>query len=202
MKIIKDRENSFYSERNRLVGNAFTIIDDNNKEHYYEFNLRGDEAIIKFSDLDYIEVAVKAFRKYNKYIYKFSTNDKSFYEELDRVFTFKLPIKCIQPSEFFIDKERLEVIENNLDDDNIYIPVAIINDEYVALDGHTRLYAMNQNYSRLVNVYIDSYSEDILDFIYIAKEHNITTIAQMPVLPHDEYEEVWGGFLKDYYNNK
>ena len=119
MKIIKDRASNFYSKRNRLVGNAFTVI-DGNKEYYYEFNIRGDEATINASELTYIEAAVNEFRKYNKYVYKFRTSDSSFYLEFDKIFTFKLPIKCIQPSEFFIDNSRLEIIENNLDDDNIY----------------------------------------------------------------------------------
>ena len=200
MKIFKDRNNPFYNVKAKILGNAITVLDD--KEYYYEFKIINDEAIIKYSDLKYIEDATRFFNANNKYIYKYSTLDNSFNQEFDKVFTFKLPISSIQPSEFFIDEDRLLEIEDNLDEDRIIIPVAIINDEYVSLDGHHRLAAMQNNYHKLVSVYMDDYKPEVLDFIYIAKEQNIRSIKQMPHLSHEEYKNIWEGFLKDYNNNR
>lgn len=200
MKIIRDKTSQIYKERNRLLGNCITIIDDNN-EYHYEFCIKGNEALIITDDIKYIEDAVNEFRSSNLYISKFYTEDRNFYQQFDEVFTFKLPIKVIQPSQFFIDKELLEIIENNMHPDMIYIPVAIINDEYVALDGHTRLYALLQNYEKLVNVYISDYKSHIPDFVYICKEQNILNVSSMPVLSHEEFEKYWVAFVNDYFQN-
>ena len=200
VKIIRDFESEFYTKKNRLLGNCFTIIDNDNK-YYYEFCINNTTAIIKADNLECITDAVSEFRKYNSYINIFKTLDNSYYEEFDPVFTFKLPVNVIQPSKFFIDKDKVDIIENYMESDNIYISVAIINDEYVLLDGHHRLYTMIQNYDKLVNVYISNYDYYINDFIYIAKEQNIFNVKSMPVLSHDEYDKYWNGFLSDYFKN-
>ena len=200
MKIIKDRDDPFFSKRAKLLGNAITVICDDMK-YYYEFNILLDTASIKYSSPLYIEEATKFYHSSNKYIYKYKSVDDSFFMEFDKVFTFKLPISALQPSCFFIVKDRLEEIEEIMDIDKICLPVAIINDEYVLLDGHTRCFAALNNYHKLIDVYIDSYKPEILDFIYIAKEQNIRSIKQMNPLSHKEFIEIWEGFLEDYHKN-
>ena len=198
MKIIRDRENNNYSLKNKILGNCFTVIDD--KEYYYEFCIKNNEALIKTNDLKYIENAIDEFRFYNLNITKFYTNDNSFYKEFDYVYTFKLPIKILQPSQFFIDKDKLKIIEENINFDSINIPVCIINDEYVILDGHTRLYALYENDYKMVNVYIDKAFSHIDDFVYMAKENNIFNIKNLVKLSHDEYDKYWNKFCDDYFD--
>ena len=50
MEIIRDRESSFYEQKSKDLGNAFTII-DNNIKYYYEFFPNNLEATIKTNDL-------------------------------------------------------------------------------------------------------------------------------------------------------
>lgn len=200
MKIIRDRDNAFYSKKNRDLGNCFTIIHD--KEYYYEFIINNIEAKIKCNDTKFINDAINEFRYYNLYITTFYTENREFYKAFDPVFSFKLPINCIQPSQFFIDNDKLDIIENYMDEDKIYLPVCILDDEYVLLDGHTRLYAMYKNYNKLVNVYIDKPFEGINDFIYIAKENNIFKISNLQVLSHEEYDKLWNGFCDEYFGRK
>lgn len=197
MKIIRDRENDNYSIKNKILGNCITVIAD--KEYYYEFNIKDNESLIKTNDLKYIEEAIDEFRKYNLNIIKFYTNDNTFYKEFDYVYTFKLPIKILQPSQFFIDKDKLKNIEENLNYEEISIPVCIINDEYVILDGHTRLYALYENDYKMVNVYIDNQYPHIDDFVYMAKENNIFSIKNLQKLSHDEYDKYWNKFCDDYF---
>ncbi len=164
----------------------------------YEFIINNQEAIVSFNDNKYILDAVEILRKEKSYIYKFHSKDNSFYQEFDYVYTFKLPIKIIQPSKFFIDKDLLEKIDDKIDKNNVYLPVAIINDEYVLLDGHTLLYSLNQNYVKMVNVYISDYKEYIPDFVYIAKENNIKSIDKLDLVNHDDYNKYWNEFLKQF----
>lgn len=199
MKIIIDKTNEKYNKINRLLCNCYTVIDGNN-EYYYEFKIKNNEALIIFDNFEYIEDVINEFRKSHSYISKFYNKDNSFYKAYDDKFTYMLPIKCIQPSKFFIDDNQLKLIEENINPDSISLPVAIINDEYVLLDGHTRLYAMYKNDYKMVKVYLDNYSYYINDFIYLAKENNMFNITNLKVLTHDEYVTYWESFVEDYFN--
>lgn len=201
MEIVRDRTNNNYSYKNKILGNCFTITCDN-QSFFYEFDIHKNQALIITNDIKYIENAIDEFRKYNFNITTFYTKDKCFYKSFDEVFTFKLPINIIQPSQFFINEDKLLNIENNLDFDDITLPVAIINDEYVLLDGHTRLYYLYLNNIKMVNVYIDSYDSYIKDFIYIAKENNIFNIEKLTKLNNEDYEKYWIGFCNSYFENK
>lgn len=198
MEIIRDRTNTIYSRKNRLLGNCFTVKADNGEFHY-EFDIKGKEARILTENLTWIEEAIKEFRFYNFNITVFYTDDRSFYKAFDEVHTFKLPIKILQPSQFFIDKDKLKEIEQNLLEEDICIPVAIIHDEYVVLDGHTRLYYLYRNDVKMVNVYLDTAFASIQDFVYMAKEMNIFSISALKLLSHEEYDIYWNKFCDEYF---
>lgn len=200
MIIKRDYENSIYNIKNRLLGNCFTVI-ENNEKFFYEFQINKNEAKIISTNLVYIEKAINEFRKYNKNINVFYNESRSYYRAFDKEFIFKLPINCIQPSKFFINEDKLKAIEEYIDEDDICLPVCIIDEEYVLIDGHTRLYSMNLNYRRLVNVYIDEKYDGIEDFIYMAKENNIRNISQMKLLSNQEYHNIWDNFIKEYYES-
>lgn len=201
MKIIRDRENKVYTPKNRLLGNCFTVLTDN-AAFYYEFVPNSAEALILCDSLEYVEEVIQEFRFYNFHITVFYNQDHTLYRSFDPVFTFKLPIKIIQPSQFFIDEEKLKVIEEYIQPEEIFIPVTIIHDEYVCLDGHTRLFYLYKNDSKMVNVYMDKPFPYIQDFIYLAKENNIFNISGLKLLSHEEYDIYWNGFCDDYFGKK
>lgn len=199
MEIIRDRESSFYEQKSKDLGNAFTII-DNNIRYYYEFYPNKQEATIKTNDLKYVLEAIDEYRIYNKHITKFKDLNNEFYKQFDDVFTFKLPIKCIQPSSFFVDLKKIELFEEYIDFENVYLPVNIINDEYVLLDHHNLLYFLNECNQKLVNVFITDYESYINDFVYLAKENNILNVKGLKPLSHEEYEEYTKKFYDEYFS--
>ena len=174
------------------------IIKKDNVE--YKFIIKKQEAIVLANNFDNIEEIVNYVRDLRPHIYKFHSPNNSYYQEFDTVYSFKLPISVIQPSKFFIDKKIVDEIGDNIDENNVYLPVQIINDEYVLLDGHVRLYCLNQNYIKMVNVYLAKAEPYIPDFVYIAKEGNIKNISSLHVLEHDQYEEYWNQFLDQFKN--
>ncbi len=199
MEIIRDRESEFYSLKARALGNAFTII-ENDIKYYYEFEVNGMKALVKYNDIKYIEDAINEFRIYQKHVTKYSDLNNNFYKDFDDIFTFKFPIKCIQPSSFFIDLEKIELFEKYVDPENVYLPVAIINEEYVLLDHHNLLYFLDQENVKLVNVFITDYESYINDFVYLAKENNILNVKGLKPLSHEEYEEYTKKFYDEYFS--
>ena len=199
MEIIRDRESEFYSDKAKALGNAFTII-ENGIKYYYEFEVNGMKALVKYNDIKYIEDAINEFRIYQKHVTKYSDLNNNFYKDFDDIFTFKLPLKCIQPSSFFIDLEKIELFEKYVDPENVYLPVAIINEEYVLLDHHNLLYFLDQENVKLVNVFITDYESYINDFVYLAKENNILNVKGLKALSHEEYEEYTKKFYDEYFS--
>lgn len=172
------------------------IIEKENKE--YKFIIKKQEATVIANDYDNIEEIVEFVRKLRPHIYKFHSPNNTYYQEFDIVYSFKLPIKIIQPSKFFIDKNIVDEIGDTINEENMYFPVQIINDEYVLLDGHTRLYCLNENYVKMVNVYLYKAEPHISDFVYIAKEGNIKNISSVHVLDHEQYELYWNQLLDQF----
>lgn len=195
--IIRDKENKIYSEKNRLLGNCFTIKDK--IDSHYEFDIRGFEALIKTDYLPFVNQAIDEFRKYNKYVNVFYNEDRSFYKAFDEIHTFKLPIKVIQPSKIFISSSSLDSISKYLEDKEVYLPVTILNDEYVLLDGHSRLYAKYNEDFKMVNVYLDNDYPSLDDLVYMAKEQNILNIKSVNVLSDEEYNE-YKTFIDNIHN--
>lgn len=195
--IIRDRTLSLYSKKNRELGNCFTIKGD--IDTHFEFDIRGMEALIKCDYLPFINEAINEFRKYNKYVNIFYNEDRSFYKAYDEIHTFKLPINIIQPSKFFINEESLKSVSEYLENKEVYLPVVILNDEYVLLDGHARLYAkMNEDF-KMVNVYLDNDYPSLDDLVYMAKEQNINNIKSLKIISDSEYNE-YIEFINNMYN--
>lgn len=199
MKIIRTYEDNYYKEKSRILGNCFNVKISNITYHY-EFIIQNNTAVINTDNQEYINEVIEKFRFYNKYISTFKTKDNSFYKSFDDVYTYKLPISVIQPSQFFINEDKLNHLDNYLDIDEIYLPVNIINDEYVLLDGHHRLYLAYLNHLKMVNVYLDDYDYSISDFVYFAKEQNIKNIKDLKVISKELYKELWDGFCDQYFN--
>ena len=164
----------------------------------YKFIIKNQEATVITNNYDDIEEIVQFVKKLRPHVYKFHSPNNTYYQEFDIVYSFKLPIKIIQPSKFFIDKKIVDEIGDNINENNVYLPVQIINDEYVLLDGHTRLYCLNENYIKMVNVYLFKAEPHIPDFVYIAKEGNIKNISSVHVLDHEQYELYWNQLLEQF----
>ena len=186
LQIKRDRDYEGYMPDNRALGNCFTIYDEKSYYHY-EFEINDKEAKVKYDSILYIKEAIKEFRKYNQQVSSFYNENRTFYQGFDPIFTFKLPIDILQPTEFFIDEQKLDTIEKYLGNETLYVPVCIIDDEYVLLDGHARVRYLQDNYVKMVDVYLAEPKEYTQDVIYIAKENNLFKIKQMEILPHEEY---------------
>lgn len=201
MEIYIDNKSDFY-DNDLKNSNLCITVKDNDNFYYYEYHIDDRSAKVRFNDNKYIEEATSFFHDINKYITSVRSFDESYYEKFNEVFTYKLPIKVILPTEFILSKERYENIDKTLKDlDNVYLPVAIIDDEYVLLDGHYRLFILQENLKKMVNVYLDEAEGYIKDLIYIGKEQNIKTIKDVEVVPEKQYKAIWEPFIEQIKNN-
>ncbi len=82
------------------------------------------------------------------------------------------------------------MLKSALDYDQLYVPVAIIEDEYVLLGRHHEVYLAQTEGIKMVEVYLDDLKENTIDYIYIAKEQNIRHIEDMKLLEETEYTAI------------
>lgn len=114
----------------------------------------------------------------------------------------------IQPSQLFINTEKLELIENNLRKNEEIEPVPIkkIGNILFFTDGHTRAYALYKNGHKKIPVYWD---EDKLDWFsyYICidwcQRKGIYYISHLDnsIIPKLSYEEKWHKLCDEMHKN-
>jgi hypothetical protein len=113
--------------------------------------------------------------------------------------SFMMKLDEIQPSQLFINSEKLSLVMKTFDVNPRlieFIPVKKIGDQVVFVDGHTRAFASFLRGMSEVKVY---WEEDELDWdeyevcVDWCKKEGINTIADLKerVIPSKEYQVLW-----------
>jgi len=113
--------------------------------------------------------------------------------------SFMMKLGEIQPSQLFINSEKLSLVMKTFDANPRLIepiPVKKIGEQIVFVDGHTRAFAVFLKSMSEVNVY---WEEDELDWdayevcVDWCKKEGINTIADLKerVIPSNEYQVLW-----------
>lgn len=113
--------------------------------------------------------------------------------------SFMMKLDEIQPSQLFINSEKLSLVMKTFDANPRsieFIPVKKIGDQVVFVDGHTRAFASFLRSISEVKVY---WEEDELDWdeyevcVDWCKKEGINTIADLRerVIPSKEYQVLW-----------
>lgn len=195
--------NENFEIKNSMLGNCY-IVTENHQNYYYEFITNQNTATIIYSNPEYLELIIDEFRKNNEYINEFKTIDNTLKANFNPVQTFKLPIDSLQITNPFLDKNRIDFLIENIDENNTFLPVIIHNDEYVFIGDHHLLYALKENRINLINVFINTKITNgdlklLSDFIYILKENNIKNIKDCEIID-ENYELIYNQY-KNTINN-
>lgn len=183
-----------------LLEHGAFLIDDKYK---CLFKITGkNTAIIEFDKEINIEEVIYEFRFYAEHITKFYDINNKLIKSFPDIDIFKINIKDIQPSQFYVDKRKVESVSSFINSgDNIIIPLTKINDELVSLDGHTRLYlATKRDYKQVYGFYTQA-EDYITDFVLEAKRRSVLTPYDLTILTHDEYKKKWNKFCNDFFKN-
>lgn len=186
--------------REVLIEHGAFLIDDKYK---CSFKITSkNTATVEFDKEINIEEVIDEFRFYAEHITKFYDINNKIIKSFPSINIFKINIEDIQPSQFYVDKNKVESVSSFITNSNdIIVPLAKINDELVSLDGHTRLHlATKRGYKQVYGFY--TLAEDyIRDFVLEAKRRNILTPYDLKLLTHEEYEKKWYTFCNDFFEN-
>ncbi len=158
------------------------------------------EAIIRYQGKVELSKLIDEFRFYSCHITTFYDEERTLIAQFPRVKLFSLDIKDIQPSQFYVDKEKLAAVRQFISSaDDIIIPVLRYGERFIALDGHTRLYLAHINGWTTVKAVEEISDSYIFEFVHEAELRKIFTAGQMELVDHNIYEIKWNGFCNDFF---
>lgn len=153
------------------------------------------EAFVRGADSAYFSEVIDEFRFYTPHIYRFYDTHHTVVKEFSAVTLFEIPPEQIQPSQFYVDMDKITAIRSFIHrPEDIIIPVMPYKDRYVCLDGHTRLFYAVMKGWKSVRAVLDTSDDWIFRFIAEAQGRNIFRPKDMVAVSHEEYEEKWNRF--------
>ena len=158
------------------------------------------EAVIRGEDAAAYPQVIEEFRFYTPHITVFYNTAKQVIKQYPPVQLLTVPLEQIQPSQFFVDEDKIAAVSTFLQKpDDIIIQVTPYNGRYISLDGHTRLYyAVMQGWDS-VRAVTEAPEDYIFKFVEEANHRGIFTSKDMTLLTHAAYEVQWNGFCDAFF---
>ena len=168
----------------------------------YEIEITGPgTAVIRGRERKNYAPLIKEFRFHAPHIFRFYS-DEGAVAEYPEPSVMEIGLNAIQPSQFFVDEEKLEAVGTFISrPEDIVIQVLPWGNRYIALDGHTRLYlAVMKGFGSVRAV--ESGSDGwIWRFVREAQLRNITRPCDMKLLPHEQYEIMWNRYCDTVFED-
>ncbi len=164
----------------------------------------GHSAKVYYHDYTDMEEILDTFRFYAGHISQFYTEDGRLLKEYEDVKVFDLPIGQIQPSQFYVDQDKLRAVGSFIQGpEDIVIPVLEHEGRYVSADGHTRLYLACQRGYGCVRAFPEKDAGGyLLEFVREAQNRGVFHVEDLKKLPHEEYEVKWNQFCDDFFGRE
>ena len=167
----------------------------------YEVEIISDyEAIISGVDQAVYAEIIEEFRFYTPHITRFYNRDGQIVKERPRASLLTMCLDQLQPSQFFVDEDKIAAISSFIHkSEDIIIQVLPNEDRFISLDGHTRLYYAVMKGWECVRAVVESSDDWVYKFVTEAQKRGIYTPKEMTLVSHDEYEEKWNRFCDQFF---
>ena len=167
----------------------------------YEIEITGPaDAVIRGKDPEVFAELIETFRFHAPHIIRFFDEAGSPAADFPAPETIEVEVDRIQPSQFFVDEEKLEAVRSFVRrPEDIVIQAIPYGDRFISLDGHTRLYAAVQDGYRTVKAVISETDDWVWTFVHEAEKRKILSPRDMVLLPHGEYEIQWNRYCDSVF---
>lgn len=167
----------------------------------YEIEITGSsEATVRGKDPAAYAELIEEFRFHAPHITRFFDEAGSLLAEYPVPEIIEVEIDRIQPSQFFVDEEKLAAIRSFIHQpEDVIIQVLPWNDRFISLDGHTRLYAAVQEGFPSVKAVISETNEWVWPFVLEAEKRKIFSPRDLILLSHDDYEVQWNQYCDSVF---
>lgn len=174
------------------------IIED---EPYEIEIISKDSAMIRGKDISVYGELIEQFRFHAPHICRFLDTTGAVVKEYHTEEAITIKLEDIQPSQFFIDKEKLEAVKSFVNcEEDIIVQVIRWNDRFIALDGHTRIYLAKILGFSYVKAVIAETENWVWQFVGEAQKRGIFTLGDMKLLSHEDYDVKWNKFCDELFD--
>ncbi|MCC8196080.1 MAG: hypothetical protein LIO49_04640 [Ruminococcus sp.] len=158
-----------------------------------------NSAVVHMSEKDCPNELIDDFRYYAEHITKFYREDGTLIREYPAVVLFKVSLRDIQPSQFYIDEDKLKAVSSFIGKpEDVIIPLVEYNNRYISADGHTRLaLAVSLGFDEIMG-FTTELNDIIVAFAEEAKKRNILSPYDLKIVSRSEYEVVWNKFCDEF----
>lgn len=167
----------------------------------YEVEITGPQtAVVRGANRALYPAVIELFRFYAGHICRFLDEAGNQVREYPAVKLFQVKLENIQPSQFYVDEDKLAAVRSFIHgSEDIVIPVIPEGSRYISADGHTRLrLAVEAGYQQ-VYAFLDEDLEYLHGFVEEARKRGVYAPHEMKKLSHEEYEIKWDQFCDDYF---
>ena len=167
----------------------------------YEIKITGPaEAVVRGKDPGVFAELIDTFRFHAPHITRFCDAAGSRIASFPAPEIIDVAPDQIQPSQFFVDEEKLAAVRSFIRrPEDIIIQVIPYGDRFISLDGHTRLFVAVQDGFPAVKAVISETDDWVWPFVREAEKRKILSPRDMILLPHDEYEIQWNQYCDSVF---
>lgn len=198
VRIDNYRDNRF--EQEVLFQHNGFIVDG---KYPCSFKITGiNTAVVIYHDYYSVLPIIERFRFFAEHITNFLDKKGRCIASFPAVDIKEISIEEIQPSQFYVDEDKISAVSRFVKGKNeVIIPVIFDNTtrRYISLDGHTRMYYAYLKGLKTVNVFESSSDDDIFGFVHEAQKRGIFKISDIKMLSHAQYELCWNKFCDEYF---
>ena len=170
----------------------------------YEIEIIDSEcAVIRGKDSEKYLSLAEEFLFHAPHISRFINSDGTTILKFLPQKQFSLPLNLIQPSQFYVSRQKLQAIRSFIQKaEDIVVPVIRMNDRYMSLDGHTRLYLAHEQGWETVYAVISDTDDWIWRFVEEAEKRCIYRPSDLQLVSQEEYEICWNAFCDKMFGRK
>lgn len=196
IKRIDTYSDSRFSQPALYQHGCFTV-----DEAPYEIEIISDfEAIIRGENSAFYSEIIEEFRFYTPHVTRFFDADRRLVMEFPQARLMTVYLDQIQPSQFFVDEDKIAAVSTFIQEPNdIIIQALPFDGQYISLDGHTRLYYAVMKGWDHVRAVIEPSDDWVYRFVDEARKRGIYSPKDMALVSHNEYEEKWYRFCDGFF---
>ena len=197
IKRVTEYNNPLFSQIVLNQRGAFLI-----DEEPYEIEIiSSDSASVKGKNRENYKKLIEYFRYYSPHINNFFDENNKKIISFEKKPALTLEVDKIQPSQFYIDEDKVNALENFIKNSrDIVIQVVKSDKKYICVDGHTRLFIAFLKNFKTVHAIETEFDDDTNYFVSQAKKRNIFTIKDLELVSHSDYKNLWIDFCDRYFN--
>ena len=160
-------------------------VTDLKQSTQYDFEIvNHQKAILHTDGNECPQEVIEEFLFYSGFINHIETLEGTIIYHQPKKKVMKVPLLNIQPSQLYI------------------IPIIEEGNQWISIDGHTRLKAAELLGFSEIYVYLGEYEPYIDDFVYFCQKEQKFNIRDLPIITNEAYQIKWCLFCESYFKTK